>query len=213
MSRFAFLAGGALVGAASLAAAALLTEKCSRSLSPSKIDTFDANGLAAQLDSYFLKANFLALKCSNVVMESCKFHHISIDLPDDDILARAGNKISGSMTVILRKWKVDVLLGIKNEAEQLYAENRAVFARANALLKQHGAQQVSYKEMVFSDKNFSLNNALTNDDWILEFEDLAEKIRDALNKSAAVAEQLVNGLERFQGTAADDGTTPAVHSA
>ena len=104
------------------------------------------------------------------------------------------------------------LLDLKKEAEQLYAEHRAVFASANALLKQHVAQQVSYKELVFSDKDFSLNNALTNDDWILEFEDLADKIRDALNKSADVAEQLVNGLERFQAAAVDKGTTPAVLS-
>ena len=212
MSNVGFLLGGALVGVVSLATAAMLNEKSSDSLSPSKINAFDADGLAAQLNSYFSKANFLALKCSNIVIESGKFHHSHIDLPDDDILIRAGNKIGGSMTVVMRKWKMNSLLDLKKEAEQLYAEHRAVFASANALLKQHVAQQVSYKELVFSDKDFSLNNALTNDDWILEFEDLADKIRDALNKSADVAEQLVNGLERFQAAAVDKGTTPAVLS-
>jgi hypothetical protein len=116
---------------------------------------------------------------------------------------RVGNAIVGKMTEISRAGKQDAVLAAKKEAEQLYLRHRGVFARANAVLEQHGMQRVSCKGITFSGQAFSLNNALSNDDWVLEFDALVDKVRDFLDKSTEAADQLINNLERIQDEKAD----------
>ncbi|MDL2216204.1 hypothetical protein LJB81_00555 [Desulfovibrio sp. OttesenSCG-928-M14] len=204
MSRLIYLLGGAVVGAAGLAAAALLNEKNSNSTSLDvphlgSASSLDADALAGQLNSYFFKANAFAMKCSGLVMESGHLQYTPIDLPDDGFFMRTWNKLGCKLTEGSRACKRDSMLDIKKEAEQLYAQHRDVFSTANALLEQHGMQKISCKEVTFDGQDFSLNNELSNDDWILEFGELSEKIQDFLNKSAAIAEQLISRLEQIQG--------------
>jgi hypothetical protein len=134
-------------------------------------------------------------------MESGDLHHTPIDLPDDDILTRVGNRIGGKMTETSRSWKLDALLDLKKEAEKLFREHSSVFKQANILLKASGMETVSFKGVSFKEQDFTLNNDLSNDDWILDFDALADKVRDFLNTSSALVERLINGVERLQENA------------
>lgn len=214
MRRFAYLLGGALVGAAGLAAAAYLNREDN---SPHRFDavgTLGIDALIGRLNTYVIKAHALSIKCSGVVIKSGELQFAPIDLPDDTLLTRLGNMVGGKLTVTSRAWKRDALLDLKKEAEYLYTQHHDLFSRANELLERHGMGRINCREISFDQKDFSLNNELSNEDWILELDALADGIRNFLEASTVVAEQLISNLEGIQehGTA-DGGKTPAIASA
>lgn len=199
MSRFVYFLGGALVGAAGITAAALLHKENDNPLRQlGNIEDLGVDDLIGKLNRYVIKAHALSIICSSVVMKSTDLQATPIDLPGDDLLTRIGNMVGGTMTVVSRQWKRDALLDLKKEAEQLYTQYSGVFAKANTLLEQFGMGQISCKGIVFGKRDFSLNNELSNDDWILEFDALADTIRNFLNMSTTVAEQLIASLEKNQ---------------
>ncbi len=214
MCKFAYLAGGALVGAAGLATAAYL---CKEDNSPQRRDAVDSLGpdaLVGRLNTYVIKAHALSIKCSGVVMASMDLQSTPIDLPGDTLLTRLGNMLGGKMTVASRGWKHNALRDLKKEAEHLYTQHHGLFARANELLERYGMGRISCREVSFDQKNFSLNNELSNEDWILELNALADGIRNFLEASTVVAEQLISNLEGIQKhDTADGGKTPAIASA
>ena len=113
MSRLGYLLGGALLGAAGLAAAAVLSENTSDasssgSLSLDNVDALDAAGLAKRLNSYFFKAQAISSKCNSLTLESGDLCG-PLELPDDGFFMRAGNAIVGKMTEISRGGKQDAL--------------------------------------------------------------------------------------------------------
>lgn len=214
MSKFVYLLGGALVGAAGLAAATYLNREDN---SPHRLDTVESLGIDAlvgRLNTYVIKAHALSIKCSSVVIKSGDLQFAPIDLPDDTLLTRFGNMVGGKMTVTSRAWKHDALFDLKKEAEHLYTQHRDLFSRANELLEQHGMGRIKCKEITFAQQDFSLNNELSNEDWILKLDALADDIRNFLETSTVVAEQLISNLEGIQEhDTADGGRFVAIASA
>jgi hypothetical protein len=200
MRNIGYLLGGALAGAVGLTAAALLSEKKSDAYfsggaSPDAANSLGAEDVATRLNSYFFKATALALKCSSLSLESGELHCTPIDLPDDDFLTKVGNKIGGSLTITCRAGKLSSLRDLKKEAERLYQGHRNLFVRANTILERNGEETVSLKFPSLQNQDLTLNNSLSNDDWILDFDDLCGKVRDFINKTIEIAEKLIGKLE------------------
>lgn len=209
MSNFGWLMGGLLAGAAGLATAALVTSKKSDDpldslddAKPSETRANDATGLKRQLDRYFFKASTIIEKCTSLDMESGDLMATSIEMPDDSILQKMGDKIGDKLNVKLRQWKLQELVNLKKEAAALYLQYRDVFDKANALLEKHGLPQVSLKGLNFGGKDFSLNNSIDNEEWTFDFGDLADRVTNFLEKSQKASEDLVDGLEKILGHSA-----------
>ena len=66
------------------------------------------------------------------------------------------------------------------------------------MLELHGMRKVCCKGISFKGQSFSLDNSLSNDDWLHAFNELTEKVQGFLNTSCDVSERLVAGLEHLQ---------------
>ena len=201
MLPLAFI-GGAVTGAAGLLAAVLYnSHKAESEYSPllKTPEHLDAAEVVGQLNVYFFKANSMHFKCSEIVMDSIHLAFRSIPLPDDGFFQKTANVIGDSMTGVCRGWRRDALLALKDDCQKLYGRYRGVFRRANAILRERGETPINLNAITFKGQDFSINKSLENEDWHLDFEALADRIRDFLDTSCAIAEQLVGILERKDG--------------
>ena len=140
MSKLGFFLGGALAGAAGLAAAALLDKNSSVPGLPGPTcgDSpagLDAAGVVNALNEYFFKAHELARRCSTLSMESCDLSMGPIELPDENLLDKARNVLDGGLTRMVRSFKAEDLRSLHRQAATLFREYRRVFTRGNELLK------------------------------------------------------------------------------
>ena len=202
MSKLAFFLGGALAGAAGLAAAALLGKGSSAPElpGPSCQDSpsgLDARGVVDALNEYFFKAHELARRCSTLSMESCEFSMGPIELPDDSLLQKAGNILDGGLTRVVRGFKVEDLRTLRRQAATLFSEYRPVFLRGNELLKgaSMGGVSVSTKELDIRDR---LDNRLDNEDWFDDLDEGCSRLETFLTDSADAAQALTDQLETLQ---------------
>ena len=190
--------GGAFVGAAGLLAAALCEGDGAGSKSSSSLkdpDRFDEREVADLLAEYSLAATRLSMKCTQVEWESSDLHVASLSLDDDGLLQKMANIAEDGLTKAGRSLRCSQLKDLKAEASSLYGTYRGVFRQANALLRECGGETIDLRSIRFASSEVSVNNALDNDDWCLEFGAAVDNIRNFLDTSSAIAEQLITLLE------------------
>lgn len=202
MSKLGFFLGGALAGAAGLAAAALLDKNSSAPELPGPScgespAGLDAAGVVDALNEYFFKAHELARRCSTLSMESSELCMGPIELPEDNLLQKAGNAIGGGLTRVARGFRAEDLRSLHRQAAQLFSDYRPVFTRGNELLK--GAAMtgvgVSTRELDIRDR---LDNRLDNEDWFDDLDEGCSRLYTFLTESADAAQELIGQLETLQ---------------
>lgn len=200
MSKLAYFLGGALAGAAGLAAAALLDKGTAGEIEMSPTCDAagqDAAGVANALNEYFFKAHALANRCSSLSMESCNLSMGPIELPADGLLDKARNALDGALTRVVRSFKAEDLCSLHRQAATLFREYRPVFTRGNELLKASAMAgvSVSTKDLDIEDR---LDNHLDNEDWFDDLDEGCSRLTTFLTESANAAQSLIERLETLQ---------------
>lgn len=213
MIPLAFL-GGALVGATGLLAVALRDGDDAESALPSSLkhpEGLDEREVASLLADYLRAAIKLSGKCSKVEMESSDLHITSISLDDDSLLQKMSNAVEDGLTRVGRTLRCSQLNDLKTEASRLYGTYRGVFRRANVLLRERGGETIDLRPIRFESGEISVNNALDNDKWCLDFGAAVDTIRNVLDKSSAIAGQLIGLLEEMDNPSpAGDGMSQSL---
>lgn len=203
MIPLAFLAG-ALVGTAGLLSAALLDVKKTESSFPSSLknpESLDDEAARLLLD-YSIAANLLSAKCSVLEFESVGLHLTSFKKDDDSMFQKAANTVYDGLARTGRSMRCNQLGSLKDEAVNLYRRYRGVFKQANALLCERGMSPVDLRPLRAGVRKVSINNAIDNDDWYLDFDAAADNIRTFLENSSAIAEQLIAIFEGRENSSA-----------
>lgn len=202
MSKPGFFLGGALAGAAGLAAVALPDKNSSAPElpGPSCGDSparLNAAGVVDVLNEYFFKAHELARRCSTLSMESCELCMGPIERPEDNLLQKAGNAIGGGLTRVVRGFRAEDLRSPHRQAAKLFSDYRPVFTRGNELLK--GAAMtgvgVSTQDLDIRDR---LDNRLDNEAWFDDPYEGCSRLNTFLTESADAAQELIGQLETLQ---------------
>lgn len=191
--------GGAVTGAAGLLAAALYDQhKTEVQYSPllKTPELLDSEDVTRELNAYFFKAQDIVSKCNKIALEGGNLIFTPIPLPDDGFFQSAVNMLGGKMTSVSRGWKKNELLDLKKECQKLYGRYRGVFLRANELVRDNGSTSVNLDAISFTNSDFSIKNSLANEEWDNDFERLASNIRDFMDTSCNIAEQLIGMLEQ-----------------
>lgn len=202
MSKLGFFLGGALAGAAGLAAAALLDKGSSAPelpgpSCPGSPSELDCGGVVFALNEYFFKAHTLANRCSSLSLESSDLCMGPIELPEDDLLDKARNALDGGLTRMVRGFKAEDLRSLRRQAAQLFADYRPMFTRGNELLKaaRMAGVGVSTRELDIRDR---LDNRLENEDWFDDLDEGCSRLNAFLTGSADAAQELIDQLETLQ---------------
>lgn len=198
MQPLAFI-GGAITGMAGLAAATFIDYKLTESKFSPELKTpeiLDRNQVIRELNNYFFKQQTVLSECNRIVLESSDNIVTPMPLPWDNALQKAANAIGGGLLKICRKGNVGSLLKCQNKAEEIYTRYRGVFERADNLLADTGRASLPIPSRIFEGSGVKVNNAPENENWIDEFEMLADQIRDGIEHSCTIAEQLIEALEQ-----------------
>lgn len=190
--------GGAITGAAGLLGAALWDKHRTESqYSPllKSADNLDAEQTARQLNTYFFKAQAIYTKCNEIVIASSELIVTPIPLPGNNFLQKAANLLGSGANRYCRSWRESEMRQLKKEAKELYGRYRGVFERANQLATQKGATPIDLNAIIFSESSPKIDSSLENDNWDREFQELADTIREFIEKSCDAAERLIDILE------------------
>ena len=204
MIPLAFL-GGALVGAAGLLSVALLDAKETESSFPSSLknlESLDDEEVTSLLLDYSIAANLLSAKCNMLEFESVGLHLTSFKKDDDSLFQKAANTVYDGLARTGRSMRCNQLGRLKDEAVNLYRRYHGVFKQANALLCERGMSPVDLRPLRAGVRKVSINNAIDNDDWYLDFDAAADNIRTFLEKSSAIAEQPIAIFEGRENSSA-----------
>lgn len=196
--------GGAITGAAALLGAALYDHDKTEAHYPASLENtagLDKKEVCALLNDYYIKENALATKCSQLVME-CSNCYPAIEMPDENFAEKAFRMADNLITPTIRKWNVQQMLDLKEEAKKLYSRYKGTFRRANQLLKERGHTPLDLNEITFRGVDFSINNAGGNENWVFELIELSDKIRAFLDKSGDIAEKMIQLLDGKKATLA-----------
>lgn len=198
MQPLAFL-GGAIVGAAGLAAAAYVDHRITEAkFSPDlkRADTLNAEQVVRELNSYFFKVQGIYSKCNKIVLENSELVVTPMPLPHDNIIHRVANSIGGRLASISRGSSISQLLECQREANKLHGRYLGVFERANSILTEKGMTPFTLTKRLFTDKTVALDTSIRNEDWDTEFETIADNIRDTLDEACNHTERLIAMLEQ-----------------
>lgn len=198
MHPLAFI-GGAIVGAAGLLGAALYdSHKTESQYSPliRTPDKLDAAGVSDQLNAYFFKAQALYSKCNQIVLENSDLIIGPVSLPWDNPVRKAANTVVAKLGKVCGNYNVHQLMECGKEANHLYRRYIGVFERANSILKERGRSPLDIPDRLFSEKLAVPDTSVSDEDWGSSFEIVADKIRDTIEASCNLAEQLIEILEQ-----------------
>lgn len=190
---------GAIAGVAGLAAATFIDHKITESKFSPELKTpegLDAAHVTSELNSYYFKGLALISKCNKIELENSNLIVASVSLPWDNPLQKAANAIGGKLAKVCRASGVSQLLACKKEAENVYGRYLGIFERANALLAERGRSPLPVAKRLFSVENVKLNCSVENEDWHEDFDKLADHIRDTIDQSCELAQQLIETLEQ-----------------
>lgn len=208
MGKLGYLLSGALLGAAGLTAATLLTsdrdsvgETAEQNVDFTPDDTayMDAAEVARHLNGYYFKCSKLGIKGAVFPLGCLDLQCCSTATPYDGPLVKLGNKVSDTLMTIGRKGKEQDLRMLRQHIEELYQMYRPVFVRANRLLAVKGIAGVSLKGFSLADRNFSLNNDAANEDWDDELLTLLDVLQDFVSRTTEAADTLTSRLEKIGG--------------
>lgn len=193
MRPLAFI-GGAIVGAAGLLGAALYdSHKTESQYSPllRTPEKLDAAGVSDQLNAYFFKAQALYSKCNQIVLENSDLIVGPVRLPWDNSVRKAANAVAAKLGKLCGKYNIHQLVECGKEANLLYSRYLGIFERANSILKERGRSPLD-----LPDKLAVPEVSNSDEDWDSSFEIAADRIRDTIEASCNLAEQLLEMLEQ-----------------
>lgn len=196
MQPLAFI-GGAIVGAAGLLGAALYdSHKTESQYSPllRTPEKLDAAGVSDQLNAYFFKAQALYSKCNQIVLENSDLIIGPVSLPWDNSVRKAVNAVAAKLGKLCGNYNIHQLMECGKEANQLYRRYIGVFERANSILKERGRSPLELPDRLFPEKLAVPDASGSDDDWDSSFEIVADKLRDTIEASCNLAEQLIQTL-------------------
>lgn len=143
---------------------------------------------------YYIEAQGIFTKCTQLVIDSCELVVTPISTPADNVLEKAGAAIGSVANKWLRAWRESQLKDAKGEARKLYGRYAGVFKRANCLAAEKGAKPVDLSACKFGAAP-TINNSLENDDWDTEFQKFADTITEFIDKTCEAADELIRILE------------------
>ena len=201
MKKLVFL-GGVLAGAAGLAAVALHDQKRSEGETlPKDPANLAPVEIARLLNLFYLAAQNIYNRCNNLALECGDLISTPIDLPDDSFLRKTANLAAGAGNVFLRKRKASQAEDELKAAWALCLRNDPVFDRANAILREHGLQEADLAFISKPPKLPLVDSSLENDDWWPQMDACLDAVRDYLDDACAQAEDLIQALEKLDGSA------------
>ena len=196
---------GALAGAGALFAFAHLSEKQDEEKNGGVFDaaSLDAQGVRVKLDVYFWQASKLYQRCNDLTIKAGGMLCPAIDLPDDDLPTKIGNRLYDVMTPVSRAGLVSQLKDINNDCLKLLGKFAGAFKKANAILEKNGQTPVLIQKKHVDSSGILVNNAMSNEDWDSDFEAQVDKVRDFIEASYNAADKLIEALRPLQD-ASDD---------
>lgn len=198
MQPLAFI-GGALTGMAGLAAAAFIDHTITESkLSPDcqQAEFLDSGQVVKELNGYFFKAQQLYSDCNKIALESSNLILTTATMPWDNFFRKTLSSLGGKMARVSRGCGVGELRGCGRKAQKLYAHYAGVFARAKSILSERGRSTPEIPASLDVGKFGHLDNSISNDNWDIEFEQYVDHVRNSIEKSCNMAEQLIEMLEQ-----------------
>lgn len=205
MGKLGYFLGGALLGAAGLSAAVLLTQNKEDAaephvnFTPDEASRMDAQEVIEHLDAYFSQSCGLGIQSSLSCFDCGDLSSGSIHLPDDGLFTKVENRLVDALVCVGRKSKEQDLRLARQRIEGLYQRYRPVFVRANRLLSAQGVSGVSLKDFTLADHEFSLKNSIDNENWCDEALDLNSCLDDFISKTTEAANKLVSRLKHLAG--------------
>lgn len=198
MNTGAFI-GGVLTGMLGLAAAAMIDHEITEAkFSPDlkNPEKLDSERLIQELNNYFFKAQNIYSRCNETMLEATDLIVTPIELPWDNPMQKLMNAAGGKLASWCRRGRVSELMNLGRELTDLYARYLGVFERANSLAVEqgHGAEPVRVN--LFHDAIRQPENSIENEDWDIEFSEVADTIINAIEESCEMAERLIDKLEQ-----------------
>lgn len=200
MRPIAFI-GGVITGVAALAAAAYFDDKKTEAKYSPELKQpqgLDAGAICKELNNYFFMAQKIYAKCNEIQLEGSDLIATPIELPWDTPLRKVANSIGGKLTEICRGSKFSKLLDCRNELYQLYDRYNGVFKRANVL----AGDVLAIPDKLLVETGKKPDNSLANEEWDMELSEAVDNVRNAIEKSCDLAEQLIAMLEKQEPDAA-----------
>ena len=204
MQTASFLCG-ALAGAGILAALALHDAARTREreraegrgFTPSEAEAMNEEAVQASLNAFFFKINALAMKCSSLSAESgARLALGHVWLEGESLLHQAEGRMEDFMARTGRACAVSQLKDLGRQMEELFAHWRPVFVRANRILAARGVRGVPLKGFTLQDVSPDIDCSLANEDWILDFSGLAERIAGFAGRLGDASDRLASLLEQ-----------------
>lgn len=197
MNAGAFI-GGVLTGVLGLAAIAVIDKQLTEGkLSPKfkSGDELDEEQAIRELNNFFFKAQAIYGKCNEIVLEASDLIVTPVEFPWDGLAQKAMNSLGCAMTRWSRNGRTAELLDQAQKVSELYTLYLPVFEQANGLLARRGLSPVILIKNLSPEELDRPDNSMDNDDWDIEFGELADGIINFIEKSCALAEQLIDSLE------------------
>ena len=127
-------------------------------------------------------------------------------LEGESLLQQAEGRMEDFMARTGRACAVSQLKDLGRQMEELFAHWRPVFVRANRILATRGVRGVPLKGFTLQDVSPNIDSNLANEDWILDFSGLAERI-------AGFAGRLGDASDRLAGLLEQEADSPAASPA
>ena len=117
-------------------------------------------------------------------------------LEGESLLQQAEGRMEDFMARTGRACAVSQLKDLGRQMEELFAHWRPVFVRANRILAARGVRGVPLKGFTLQDVSPDIDCSLANEDWILDFSGLAERIAGFAGRLGDASDRLAGLLEQ-----------------
>ena len=162
----------------------------------SMVDVNGINTIRNGLIEYSIKGYDLINKCTDLQDESCSLGNKSISYFEDSVLEKVKNYVSDKLVGEGRTLYVSRLNDIKKEYLEYFNEHYNLFMQANELLKAKGVEEIDINS-INSDLKLAIDNDDENDEWILDFAELCDKLRNFMQSTIDIADRLYSRRKRF----------------
>jgi len=212
MSKLGYFLGGALLGVAGLSASVFLFKDENEDAgTEQKVDFTpeSATGMSAaevigHLNEYFMKSNVLGMKSSASCFSVGDLGDSQVaqfSTPETPFWEKARDWACDQCRRVGRKGKEMDLRDFRQRVEGLYQRYRPVFVRANRLLAAQGIVGVPLKEFTLENEDFTLNNAMSNEQWSDDALALNDKLNGFISRTTEAANTLIRKLEALEAPA------------
>lgn len=160
----------------------------------------DINGIKSRLDSYFWFASKLYQRCNELSFKSCDMMTGSINLPDDDMVTKIGNKIYDTTLPMVRNVTLSQLKDINTDCHKLLKKYAGVFKKANDILKSNGKQTILIQKRHVDNSELVLDNTLKNDNWTDALNAKLDMVREFIEASYDAANDMIEALNALNSS-------------